>query len=87
MDCQIEGRSREVRKGYNPLSYRIGHLTVGQQKNAFNKAQEFLQSVMMDPESPTFLKDLIRSQNSVGLIGLELLLAAYVENELKDMSA
>jgi hypothetical protein len=87
MENQV-GRSRpaEWNKQDDSLSYRLKHLTPGQQKFAHIKAQRFLEEVMMDSAAPGFLKDLIRSQNAIGMMGLQLLLAGHVENELKDMA-
>jgi hypothetical protein len=87
MDCQIPGRKpANWDKQDNSLSYRLSHLTPGQQKFAYQKAQRFLEDVMMDPAAPGFLKDIIRSHNAIGMLGLQLLLAGHVENELKDMA-
>ena len=85
MDNQV-GRTREPRPEPNPLTYRLEHLTPGQQRHAYAKARTFLQDVMMDPKAPGGLKQLIREQNAVGLLLLQELLAAHVENELKDMN-
>lgn len=86
MDCQVPGRNRIDAPQSDPLSYKLERKTPGQRKYAFIQANKFLQDVMMDPKAPGFLKDLIRSQNAIGMLGLELLLVAHAENELKGMA-
>ena len=86
MDCQIPGRKpANWDKQDNTFDYGLEHLNAGQKKFAHQKANAFLEAVMMDPEAPALLKEVIRSHNAVGLMGLQQLLAAHVERELKGM--
>lgn len=83
MDNQV-GRSRPAGwdKQDDSLDYGLKHLNLDQRKHAYMVARATLERVMMDPASPGFLKDLIRSQNAIGMIGLQQLLAIHADSEV-----
>lgn len=60
------------------------HLATGQQRWAYQRAAKYLESVMMDPSSPTMLKEIIRQHNAVGLLFLQQLMATFHLNEEKE---
>jgi len=84
MDCKIPGR-KSLPVGPKPeislVTYGLDGLTPGQAKFAHQRANAFLQRVMMDATAPGLLKDLIRDNNAVGLMLLQDLLAAYHRHE------
>jgi hypothetical protein len=81
MDCKIAGREQTTPETPDLLTYGLKGLSVGQQKFAHQRANSFLQEVMLDPGAPPLLKDLIRSVNAVGVIYLQQLLAAFYQRE------
>jgi hypothetical protein len=85
MDCKIPGRSHLPAAEPDAFTYGLEHLAPGQKKYAHQKANAFLQKVMMDPKAPDILKAVIRSQNAIGIMAFQQLLAAHVESELKGM--
>lgn len=78
MDCKVPGRLPLKSPGdIDMVTYGLTGLTQGQALFAHREANAFLNAVMMDPVAPTAMKEVIRSQNAVGILMLQELLAAY----------
>lgn len=82
MDCKIQGRIAPTPTDpVNPLDYGLEGMTTGQMRHAYIRANQYLQTVMMDPKSPPMLKELIRTQNAVSLLTLQGLMASFHKHE------
>ena len=85
MDCKIAGRpTRNERADINVVTYGLTDLTPGQARYAHNRANAFLQKCMMDNAAPDELKTFLRSQNAVGMLIVQDLLAAFHNAVSKD---
>jgi hypothetical protein len=81
MDCKIPGRTQTPQPSTQFVLYGLDGLMPGQAKYAHQRANAFINRVMIDPAAPVQMRDMIRSLNAVGVLMLQELIAAFHRQE------